>query len=301
MQWFGNGVGAPWYAEGMAELLALHQWRDGELKMVHDVSSTTEVPGWGRPTLIKQWIADNALTQKDKAKDKALRDVLQTHARSFGDVINYAWCWAACEFLSKHPLTKDRFDELQKSVHLSAEQFNEAFLKLFAGELDQLERDWAWYLREMDYGYRVARGAPSPLRRSKTEDRFYELQSNRSWQIMDVPVSAGEKFRVWAQGRFEIGSSLVDGQQKPWPCEANGITIDWFRGRPIGELQGFVIPSGENVAHLPLICRQNPISIGNSGEIVADADGWLCFRINESPANLLDNRGSLKLAIEKIE
>ena len=252
MQWFGNGVGAPWYAEGMAELLALHHWKDGQLKMAVDITSTDEVPGWGRPKLIKDWIADNA----DGQKDKPLRDVLLVQGRQFGDVINYAWSWAACEFLENHPLTKDRFGELQKSVTLTTEPFNEAFLKLFAEDLDQLERDWAWYIREMDYGYSVARAAPIPLKQSAGEkEGIYELQTDRSWQCLEQPVVAGQKFRVWAKGRFEIGSSEVAGKQKPWPCEASGITIDWFRSRPLGEVQAFVMPTDKNVAILPLICR----------------------------------------------
>jgi len=295
MQWFGNGVGAAWYGEGMAELLALHRWKDGQLKMAHRISDATETEGWGRPKLIKQWVASNA----DGRKDKPLQDLLLIPGRSFSDVNNYAWCWAACEFLGTHPLSKDRFPELQKNVDRSVEEFNQAFLRLYAKELDLLERDWAWFIRELDYGYSAARGATSQLQQS--EDGNYELKVDRSWQSLTVAVKSGEKFRVSATGRFQIGSSTVNDQAKPWPCQANGITIDWYRGRPLGELQAVVMPTGKNVAQLPLICQQKPISIGDSAEIVADRDGLLCFRVNESPANLEDNRGSLKLAIEKVD
>ena len=295
MQWFGNGVGAAWYAEGMAELLALHQWKAGRLKMAHRVTDATETEGWGRPKLIKQWVAANSEGQKDKP----LKDLLLIPGRAFSDLENYAWCWAACEFLGTHPKSKDRFPELQKSVHRSVEEFNAAFLKLFGDDLDLLERDWAWFVREMDYGYSVARGAPSEL--APSEDGTYELKTDRSWQSLSQLVKSGQKFRVSATGRFQIGSSNVDGQPKPWPCQANGITIDWYRGRPLGELQAVFMPTGKNVAQLPRICRQKPISIGDSAEIVADCEGLLCFRVNESPANLQDNRGSLRLGIEKVD
>jgi hypothetical protein len=296
MQWFGNGVGAPWYAEGMAELLGLHRWENGELKIGFRISDTSQSAGWGRPKLIKDWVTAN-----DKGlNDKSLQDVLLTPNRAFADVENYAWCWAACEFLGQHPLSKDRFGELQKHVFRSPESFNRRFLRTYAEEMNILERDWAWFIRELDYGYSVSRGAISELRLSD-EEKHYELKSDRSWQYLNQQVKAGQKYRVTAKGRFEVGSSEVDGQQKPWPCEANGITIDWYRGRPLGEVQMMVLPSNREAPILPRICCTSPISVGKGGEFVADIDGMLCFRINESPTNLRDNRGSLRLAIEKVE
>ena len=294
MQWFGSGVGASWYAEGMAELLGLHQWKDKTLKIGHRISAATESEGWGRPKLIKNWVAANRAGKKDKA----LRDVLLTPSRAFAEVENYAWCWAACEFLGQHPLSKDRFGELQKHVHRSPRRFNEEFQKIFAEDLAVLERDWAWFIRELDYGSSVTRGALSEL--STGEDK-HELKTDRSWQYLEQEVEAGQKFRISAEGRFEIGSSQIGGRIKPWPCEASGITIEWFRGRPIGELQAMVVPADKKVAVLSRICSREPISVGKGGVIVADTDGILCFRVNESPANLSDNRGSLKLAIEKID
>ena len=296
MQWFGNGVGAPWYAEGMAELLGLHRWANGELKIHHRVKDSSETEGWGRPKLIKDWVAAN----KEGNHDKSLRDILRTPNRAFGDVENYAWCWAACEFLGQHPLTKDRFPQLQKHVHHRGRQkFNWNFERIFAKDLDVLERDWAWYIRELDYGYSVSRGALKELR--PAEEGKYELKSDRSWQYLNMEVKAGQKFRVSATGRFEIGSSFVNGEAKPWPCEANGITIDYFRGRPIGELQAMMVPADPKIALLPEICRTVPMTIGAGKVITADIDGLLCFRINESPANLSDNRGGLKIAIEKLD
>ena len=296
MLWFGNGLGAPWYAEGMAELLGLHQWKDGKLTIHHRVKDSSESDGWGRPKLIKDWDAAN----KDGRKDKSLQDILLTPNRAFGEVENYAWCWAACEFLGQHPLSKDRFPDLQKHVNRSPQSFNRKFERLFAEDLSVLERDWAWFIRELDYGYSVSRGSMIELRMSDVDGQ-YSLKTDHSWQYLNMVVKAGQKFRVSAAGRFEIGSSQVNGQTKPWPCEPNGITIDYYRGRPIGELQAFVLPSDNSAGLLGEICASNPVTIGVNNVITSDVDGLLCFRINESPANLNDNRGELKLAIEKIE
>jgi len=161
-----------------------------------------------------------------------------------------------------------------------------------------LEHDWAMFIREMDYGYSVSRAALSKL--STDDAGNFQLKVDRSWQYVLKEVKAGQKFRVTASGRFEIGSSQVNGQPKPWISEPSGITIDYYRGRPIGELQAFVLPSGD-AAILPRLCQQDPIPIGSDNVVTADIDGLLCFRINESPSNLSDNRGELKLAIEKVE
>ena len=298
MQWFGNGVGAPWYAEGMAELLGLHRWTDGELTLHHQVSDPRESEGWGRPRLIKDWNEKNALL--DQPQVKSLQDILLTPNRAFAEVENYAWCWAACEFLGQHPQTSKRFNRLQKEVHQRPEDFNQAFLKLYSPSLEQLERDWAWYIREMEYGYSVLRAAITELRPGQRSGE-YELKTDRSWQMIRTPVKKGERYAIESRGRFRIGSSEVDGRIKPWPCESNGITIDYFRGRPIGELHATILPGDSNPQSMAYLYRQPPIVVGAQNVITANVNGLLCFRINESPANLADNQGTLKITIEKLD
>lgn len=298
MQWFGNGVGAPWYAEGIAELLGLHQWSDGQLKLHYRISNSKESEGWGRPKLIKQWVQN--FDKAEAEQERSLQDILLTPNRAFENVESYAWCWAACEFLSQHPLTKDKFGSLQKVVHQTPDEFNLAFQRLFKASMSQLERDWAWFIREMDYGYSVSRGSMTELRPSGMANQ-YELKTDRSWQVLRMNVRTGDKFRVSASGRFEVGSSVVGDRVKPWPCEANGVTIDYFRGRPLGEFHATILPTSLEKSLLSTICKQPPIAIGLSKVITADVDGLLCFRINESPANLADNRGTLKITIENVD
>ena len=47
MQWFLDGVGAPWYSEGMAELLGLHSWQQGTLKMNFRLTARRQAAYWG--------------------------------------------------------------------------------------------------------------------------------------------------------------------------------------------------------------------------------------------------------------
>jgi hypothetical protein len=51
---FLGAVGPPWYAEGMAELLATHRWNAGQLTLRHFPTSKDQVSHWGRIKLIQQ-------------------------------------------------------------------------------------------------------------------------------------------------------------------------------------------------------------------------------------------------------
>jgi hypothetical protein len=45
----------------------------------------------------------------------------------------------------------------------------------------------------------------------------------------------------------------------------------------------------------------DPMVVGQNAIIEIRRSGILCFRVNESPAKLADNQGSLEVAVEKLE
>ena len=297
MQWFGRGVGAPWYAEGMAELLSLHRWQNKQLSINIRLTDRTQSEGWGRPKLINE--------QMVEGKFKIIEDVLALPATSFRDVKSYAWAWAGCEFFSQHPLTKTKFLKLQTKVADPIPQFNNDFyesLRENETEFARIETDWRLFIEEMDYGYLVAAGATSDA--EKIDKGKFRLSANRSWQsIANLRVKAGEKFKITASGRFQVGTSVVNGAEKSWICEANGITLKYNQGRPLGELHATVLPAGKQTAEAAKTHDRiaEPIVIGITNVVTVPHDGTLCLRINESPANLLDNKGSLEISVDKID
>ncbi len=292
MGWFCGGLGAPWYAEGMAELLGLHQWKDGQLTLPFRPTSKLQTSGWGRPKLIRDWIAEN----KNGKQRKTLGDVLNMPDRAFRDVENYAWGWAACEFLGRHPLAREKFSRLPEQAKLQPRKFNAMFKRIFDTTAEVLERDWTLFIRDMDYGADAARSALSELEASA--DGKFRLSANRSWQFLPTPVKKGEQFAVKASGRFTLRGG--DAAAKAWRCEARGVSIEYFRGRKLGELQAFVVPDGGPDVVMAKLCQSDPIPVGPAKVVTADTDGLLCFRINESPAEMADNEGFLELAIEKV-
>lgn len=302
MQWFGGGVGAPWYSEGMAELLAVHAWQDKTLSMNFRLTDRSQSPGWGRPKILKEDYANG--------KFMTIDEVMQFPNNAFREVRSYAWSWAACEFFSTHPLTRDRFNAMQKSVDKPIVEFNEMFYKSIRSDLGTLTVDWHLFIAEMDYGYRVGDGVLSELAPVPGESAgsSFQLRTDRSWQrAVEVSVKTGDKIRISAKGRFKVGESLVGGQMTPWPCESNGITLDYYRSRPLGELHAMFLPvltGNESQTDQHSIISEAIVSvqpIGLDKVITASNDGVLCLRINESPAKLDDNKGTLEIAVEKID
>lgn len=279
MQWFLGGTGAPWYTEGMAELLGIHRWSDGKLKLNYHLTDRSQAPYWGRIKLLKQ--------DREKQNTMKLEDVLNIPGPAFRELRPYAWSWAACEFFSKHPLSKQAFSDSKHFAHLEPVSFNAKFKRSISEHFDKLERDWNLFIGEIDFGYDVAAGALSDA--DGLKNRF-KVSSSRSWQQTEIQVQPGDQFTLYARGRFNV----ADEEGTPWPCEANGITIEYYRGKPLGQLVCGILENDLSVKGL-----FEEYTIGSKQEIKITRAGTLCLRINESPAKLSDNDGVLEVIIKK--
>ncbi len=296
MQWFLDGHGAPWYSEGMAELIGVHRWSDNTLKLNYRLQNRDEAPYWGRVKQIKDdWKTGQGMT---------LSDVLAIQPRAFLKVRAYSWSWAACDFFSNHSRTKELFPKVQKLTPLRPSVFNQKFRELMEPHWNELERDWALYISEMEYGYAVERGQISPAKRSNDETARFSIQSDRSWQLTDIKFEKGDRIEISSSGEFRVGQtegSLDGSAPVAWPCQSNGITIDYYRGHPLGMLHAGLLNAEDNTPKDQIAGLINPVPIGVSSQFTAPHDGILCLRINESPASLDDNQGALEVRVEKLE
>ena len=301
MQWFLNGHGAPWYSEGMAELVGVHHWNGESIKLNYRLKSRDEAPYWGRVKKIKDNINDGQFM--------TLSEVLTIEPESFLKVRAYSWSWAACEFFNNHSKSKEFFQEVRKQVWREPKIFNRRFRSRLKTHWEELERDWALFINEIDYGYAVERGQISVATARAADDtknQFpnFTIQSDRSWQLTNIELKKGERIKISGSGEFKVGQTVAasdSGQTLAWPCQSNGITIEYYRGRPLGMLQaGILAPSGRT-ARDQVAGLLKPTPIGLSAEITAPSDGLLCLRINESPARLEDNQGALEVRVEKLE
>jgi hypothetical protein len=328
MDWFLGGLGSPSYAEGMAELVGLHRWEpiDKEtnaegpnavketkkLQLGYRVRDRRESEHWGRVKLLREaWAAGKVLT---------LSEVLNFPVIYSRNAKSYAWAWAACEFLSKHDLSKKTFAELLEHVKLPPAQFNARLQIPLAEAWPQLERDWQLFLSEMEYGYEIHRGQ---ITRSQQAGHggageSFSIRADHSWQTTELTVKRGERYRIRSASKFFVGKTGEQPDERRWPCEPNGITLEYYRGQPLGMLMaGVVGVAGERQTKIDVEDQaksgrisekadaiaglQAPHPVGYDSIIEIERRGRLCLRINESPAKLDDNQGVLEVSVEKLE
>ncbi|MEM8681656.1 MAG: hypothetical protein AAGF97_20095, partial [Planctomycetota bacterium] len=280
-----GGTGPPWYREGMAEMLATHRWKEGKLTVGIMPRTKQEVPSWGRIKLIRdEFAADRALMLKNVSL-LADSDFLEPEA--------YAWSWGACAFLDGHPRFRDRFRAMQNQVQQSPLRFNQLLGAAMADDAREMDEQWQLFVINADYGYdfarnavRYAEGEPFPI-----QGVTVDLETNRGWQSTGYRLLSGKSYVITAKGRYQIHE---DGDS--WMCEPNGITLRYYAGRPLGMLMGTIRldDPGLGVARLG-----RPISIGLRRRIEPVESGTLYLKVNDHPAELEDNLGTLTVRIEE--
>ena len=311
MQWFLNGYGAPWFSEGIAELLAVHQGSQKNVKLKHRLASRDDAPYWGRVKLIKdEYKAGVGMT---------LDDVLAIPGQAFRDVRYYAWSWAGCNFFDNHPLTQEAFNALKQSAAEPTETFNATFKEKIDPHWEQLVKDWSIFIEEMEYGLEIQRSRiidAVQLDKANPENHHYSINAAHGWQQTRLNVKAGDRLVIHSSGRFKVGQTIVpakvasddlpgaSGEIYPWYSESNGVTLEYYRGQPLGMLTAGVLFSDPQLektkGQLAWTVRSVPAG-GPEREITIPSDGVLCFRINESPAKLSDNQGALDVRCKRLQ
>jgi len=274
---FGR-TGDPWYAEGIAELLAVHFWDGERLQLNYRDNRRNDVPYWGRVKIIKEAVAADAPLQ--------LAEILAASIEDFREIQWYAWAWAACRFFDSHPRYQADFRRIQS--HLK--QDRRELTKPFWSQLDHKESmawEWNLFLREIEYGIDLPHALPSLAQR--TADRRFQIRADRGWQDTQLDVAEGEQITISADGEF-----IVRDDGSPWKSHANGVTIAYFNQKPLGQLVAAIgaeedLQTGELVA----------ISIGKQATLTAHTSGRLFLKINDHPAELQENRGALQVEIDR--
>jgi len=195
---------------------------------------------------------------------------------------------------------------MQKLASRQPDVFNKKFIKKLDSHWEELERDWALMVNEIDYGYAVESGQLGLATASDSNDpkkpvSRFSIQANRSWQST-IKVRKGDRLRISGSGEFKVGqTNQTDADPQPWPCQSNGITIEYYRGHPLGMLHAGLLAPDQRAAIDQIAGLLEPSPIGISGEFTVPADGLLCLRVNESPAKLDDNQDALEVRVEKLE
>ncbi|MDP6443929.1 MAG: hypothetical protein QF805_09080 [Pirellulaceae bacterium] len=284
MRWRLGGAGPPWYMEGMAEFLGTHRWQGGKLQVGYVPRSREESDHWGRVRIIKDDV--------DESGPLNLAHVIQYGPQAHLQVEPYAWSWAACLFLDQHPTYQAAFRSTQKRLQEGDRSFNRYFLKGIEKHAARLDAEWQVFASEVEYGHDVARCAIEVVESKPFSTKAStRISAVRGWQSAGLRLPPG-RYSVRASGRFQIAD---DG--RPWMSEADGVTIRYYRGRPLGQLLAAVANLDEP-ARTPTRLL-TPVAIGGNGEIAVKTTGDLYLRINDSPGELRDNKGEVTVTVDR--
>lgn len=282
MDRFLGGGGPPWYCEGIAELLATHKVRSGKLETAYFPVRREDVPLLNRIQLVQQAVAKDGAWPLEK--------VLAMGPRAHRSNEAYAWSWSAVVLLDTHPAYRQPFRAL--TVHVADPAFNRHLRDAMREKWTQLAEEWQLFVTTLDHGHDIERTAIDfKTGRRLTMPLTRHVKADRGWQNTGLWLDAGLKYQVTATGKFVIADD-----PRPWWCEADGVTIRYYRGRPLGRLLA-TIWSPANAGEGAFI---SPQPVGSAGTIVPAQSGTLFLKINESPGDLTDNHGTLEITIARV-
>ncbi len=287
MQSVLGGTGPPWYREGMAELLATHRLSGNNLIVGYMPRAKAEVPHWGRIKLLQDEFRNN--------RAKMLVEVMELRADEAFNVKSYAWCWAATAFLDGHPSYRYKFRRMRSDVREQSGAFSSYLRRQFAGQLREMDEQWQLFIADIDFGYDFQRNAVEygPGSELPTGGKLVKIAADRGWQSTGVRLEAGQRYELSAEGQIQIA-------QRPevWVSEANGITLKYHAGLPLGLLVGNVRldkprPGMANLGR--------PIPVGIGTTVTPAASGTLYLKVNDSAAALADNAGEYLVRIHRFQ
>ena len=289
---FFGFCGPRWYMEGLAELLGTHNWDDEKrtLSISWMPQNRDEIQLWGRIRLLQQFIRKN--------EGLTLETVLTMPFNESDDTYSYAWCWGAASFLNGHPLYKNMLRDYAPDI--SDKDFTQRFIDgLNSKENGRFRSDWINYISDIEYGYDFEHSAIKSFTSGKrfgNQAETLEIRSDSGWQNSGFLVEKGKSYTFTAIGRFQLGK---EKNGVIWWSEPDGVTIKYYRGKPLGALIGAAASTDVNSDFNDPDGFASPFLIGASTVWKCPATGTLFLRVNDSPDQLEDNSGNVQVRISK--
>lgn len=272
------------YLEGMAEHFGTHQVVDGKLQMRLVPSNRSDFRGHDRLFLMRRDVKQRGipgLSDINEWKD--------ANFRFFNE--SYAWAWGMSVFFDQNPRTHERFRNLAKSLT------NPLAWKTFASELEpdlpEIVTEWNLFAADAWEGFDFLRSAIEFHEgQALTKPQRAEIHADRGWQSSRILVEKGSRYELVATGQFTLAE-----KPKPWVSEADGVTFRYHNGRLLGQLLASIRPTKTAANEREPMLDVKPL--GNSSSFEASRTGTLYLRLNDHPAELVDNRGSVTVEISE--
>jgi len=301
-----GGGGPPWFMEGTAEWMSTHVWqpstepqRPNQLSIGVVPKSSPSAQGWGRIELIE--------SGRKQKRVPTIESVMKYSDVAHREVEPYAWSWLALVLMEMYPDYRQARLGSATNAPDRSPQFNSNLYAKLRTEWPIFSARWNLLAHDIDYGWdaasqKVDLSAALPEMSGKID---MKLQTDRGWQSAPVKVAAGQQVQIDASGRYKIrkyfhkdlpdaglddlatGDAVASNEtaiaNRDWYSEPEGITIHYYRGKPIGRLVARLLPMSMSPA-VPYAAPLEDVSVGRSATVTASVDSWLLLKINEPPA-----------------
>ena len=281
-----RGLDAPeWYTEGIAEFLATHRLERDARGVERFVPTPlpmrkSDVEQLGRIETLRRLAADR--------RPPTLSAVMAVPTGDHRDISTYASNWAAVALLARHPALAPSFTAAERGP--LDEDFNARLAAQPGWNAAVAAREFAAFTTEIDYGWDFARMRIdwSPGRPLVVPTRG-TVAAGRGWQNTGMALAAGGRCRITAHGRVRLGEvpAQAGAAATPIKSEADGISLRWYRGHPVGRLLAAQWVEREDGTAGFVV-----LGSGAAAEITAAAAGPLYLKVNEAPGDLADTSGS---------
>ena len=281
-----------WYTEGIAEYYATHQLKADVAKSEFGIlPSTVEgFEGWHRIAEIQRHFIQEPSPDGELADIMPLQTVLHPPNTTFQEDSQYANAWALVWLINHHPELQPDFAAV--AVCRTRRQFQDAIADVPESIWKQLDQIWPLYLDGLEEADVAAVRFPvvkflkpkmsNPDVPLPTE---FVLAANQQWASTGLSLTAGQEIVIQCKGRY-----VLEETTKPWFSEPDGITIDYVRGRPLGEVIAVLISNDgtQSTRHIP---------IGTTKLLRSPIDGTLWLQINDHWSKRDRNEGNVTVRI----
>ena len=287
----------PWYTEGIAECLATHRLDDDHTDGTTGRFVSTPLPQ--RAADVEQLGRIEKIRSLRAAGEcPGLADIFATPGANHRDLSAYAGSWAAVAMLSLHPRHAAVFAAAERGP--LDRNFNRRLMETTGWDGDQAERDFDAFTAEIDYGYDFTRSGidwTSASGRPLDSRQTISVAADRGWQNSGWSLRKGARYSLQATGRCTIGTLTGPAAEPPLrlETEADGISLRWYRGRPLGRLLVAQWVENPDDGGRP---RFVVLAEGGRSEFTALTDGTIFCKLNDPPGELADNDGHLTVEIK---
>lgn len=283
-----GGAGPAWFMEGTAEYLATHRWDGHQLEFGIIPEGKENFPYWGRIRMLD--------VRRQKQESLSLVGVMRMKDSPDRYVEPYAWTWSVIQCLTAYPEYRQPLVAAAAMGSDNSIEFTRKFFQTLGPQWNVAQARWRVLIDELDYGYDLGRNRlqisnDDPLWSSKPSGD--KLLADQGWQAVGYRFPAGAELTIQVEGEISLGQSERPGQApRRWRSYPEGITLDYYRNFPLGQVLGCWLPTSSTNA--PTTKPLEVFSVGANCRLRAPEESWLLLKVGDNPAELADNTGSFE-------